>query len=201
MADRYPLAWPIGWKRTPWSSRRRAQFSSQRAPLTVADGIGRLRGELRRLGVAEGDCIISTNMPTRLDGWPYSGSREPDDPGVALYFRLKKQDRVLACDAWKRTADNLAAIAQHIDALRRIDRYGVGTLEQAFAGYTGLPAKGQTWRTTLGFTPDQAVTRDAVDDAFKARARTAHPDVQGGSHDAMASLTQAKAEAIKECVE
>jgi hypothetical protein len=32
-------------------------------------------------------------------------------------------------------ADNIAAIAAHIDAIRRQDRYGVGTLDQAFAGY------------------------------------------------------------------
>lgn len=212
-ATRYPLFWPTGWKRTRPYDRQRASFSSSRGteerlpdgrivygrrsqPVSIAIGIARLRAELGRLGVLEGDCIISTNVPTRLDGLPYSTAKEPDDPGAAVYFRLKKQDRVLACDAWTRVADNLVAIAQHIDALRRIDRYGVGTLEQAFAGYAALPAKGQTWRSTLGFPPDADVTKDAIEQAFRARARTVHPDVNGGSHDAMASLTAAKREAL-----
>ncbi len=167
-------------------------------PVSVSDAVKRLRGQLERLGVLEGDCIISTNVPTRLDGLPYSTAREPNDPGAAVYFRLKKQDRVLACDAWIRVADNLAAIAQHIDALRRIDRYGVGTLEQAFAGYTALPPKGHTWRTTLGFGPDDSVTAEAIDKAFRTRAREAHPDVIGGSHEAMAALNVARDEALQE---
>jgi hypothetical protein len=154
--------------------------------------------ELGRLGVRPGDFIVSTNLQTRLDGLPYSTAKEPADPGVAVYFRLKGADRVLACDSWDRVAGNLCAIAQHIDALRRIDRYGVGTLEQAFAGYAALPARGQTWRTTLGFAPDEAVTEERIHAAFRERAREAHPDVAGGSHEAMAALTEAKADALAE---
>ncbi len=198
MADRYPLSWPIGWKRTTRYNRKRANFSSNKLPLSVSGGLRRLLAELGRLGVREGDCIVSTNVPTRLDGLPYSNSREPDDSGVAVYFRLKKQDRVLACDTWQRVADNLAAIAQHIDALRRIDRYGVGTLEQAFAGYTALPAKGETWRAALGFGPDEPVTADRIEEAFRAKARVLHPDVPGGSHDAMTVITGARVDAHAE---
>ena len=212
--QRYPLAWPTGWKRTRAYDRRRADFSTQkktpmtqngqvsvrveRRSLTVSDALRRLLGELHRLGVSDGDAIISTNVPVRLDGLPYSGSREPDDPGVAVYFRLKRQDRVLACDTWNRVADNLAAVAQHIDALRRIDRYGVGTLEQAFAGYAALPAKGSTWRTTLGFAGDEALDAERIERAFRERAKAAHPDVIGGSHDAMASLNEARREGLAE---
>lgn len=218
MAERYPLSWPVGWKRSKGHERQRANFSTHhrtetrlsdgrvasrvdRKSVSVSDALKRLLGELRRLGVLEGDCIISTNVPTRMDGLPYSTAKEPDDPGAAVYFRLKKQDRVLACDTWTRVADNLVAIAQHIDALRRIDRYGVGTLEQAFAGYQALPPKGSTWRTTLGFALDAAVTREEVDQAFRSRARSAHPDAQGGSHDAMTSLVAARDEAFTELQE
>jgi len=197
--DRYPLSWPLGWKRTSRHDRKRASFQSARQAMTIAAGLRRLLGELGRLGVAEGDWVISTNVPTRLDGLPYAQAREPDDPGVAVYFRLKKQDRVLACDTWTRVADNLTAVAQHIDALRRIDRYGVGTLEQAFAGYQALPAKGQTWRATLGFGPTQDVSEEAIDAAYWARAKVMHPDVpQTGSHDAMATLNEARADALRE---
>lgn len=213
-AQRYPLSWPTGWGRTRGSQRQRANFSTQkrtdvrlsdntirtrteRQAVTVSAALGRLLKELRLLNVREDAVLISTNIPTRNDGLPYSSAREPEDPGAAVYFKLKGADRVLACDRWTRLGDNLTAIAQHIDAIRRIDRYGVGTLEQAFAGYVGLPAKGSTWRTTLGFKADANVNADAINAAFRERARTAHPDV-GGSHDAMASLTAAKTEGLAE---
>lgn len=210
---RYPLSWPMGWARTPEPKRQRARFGKGTRQyandgqsswvhvrqLSVADAISRLMGELGRLGVREGDVIVSTNIKVRLDGFPYSNQPEPRDVGVAVYFRLNKADRVLACDTWTRTADNIAAIAAHVVAIRAIDRYGVGTLDQAFAGYVGLPAKGSTWRTTLGFLPDAAVTLDDVNKAFRDRARGAHPDnQQTGSHDAMTSLLAAKAEAERE---
>lgn len=195
---RYPLSWPANWGRTLRAKRRRASFRSGQQAMTVSGGLRRLLAELGRLGVRDGDVVISTNVPVRLDGLPYSMARDPDDSGVAVYFRLKQQDRVLACDAWTRVADNLTAVAQHIDALRRIDRYGVGTLEQAFAGYQALPAKGQTWRTTLGFAPDAQVAMEAVERAFRERLKSAHHDAPGGSNDAMASLNLARAEAVAE---
>jgi len=214
---RYPLSWPASWKRTPPGKRRAAAFHgvrqiasayqqpgqatryyAQKTALSVGDATGRLAAELRRLGVREQDWLISSNLRTRIDGLPYADQRNPDDVGVAVYFKLRGADRVLACDAWTRVADNLAAIAAHVEAMRAIERYGVGTVEQAFADYDALPAKGSTWRTTLGFAHDQVVTLEDVDEAFKRRAREVHPDVAGGSHDAMASLTAARAEAREE---
>lgn len=193
-ATRYPLSWPTGWKRTPSYQRQRARFQSGGAALTVHRAITRLSGELARLGAR--DEILSTNMQTRLDGLPYSGQSEPADPGVAVYFTLKGQARCLACDAWTRTADNIAAIAQHIDALRRIDRYGVGTLDQAFAGYAPrLQAAPSEWWIVFGIS--RSSTRAAVEEAFTRLAKTAHPDA-GGSHDAMARLTEAKTAALRE---
>lgn len=217
-ADRYPLTWPVGWLRTQPADRKRATFGKSvtverqeknwqtghvdtiRAKRSVALGSGdaaeRLEYQLEALGASE--MILSTNQRLRLDGRPRANEVEPADVGAAVYFRLNRKDHVLACDKWDRVADNIAALAAHVDAIRRIDRYGVGSLEQAFAGYQALPAKGQTWRTTLGFAPDEAVDVDMVNRAFRERARGAHPDAPNGSHDAMASLTQAKTEALQE---
>lgn len=213
--SRYPLSWPVGWKRTPAHQRRRAAFhatsvaygsadsagvrSSYRTKrsLTVGDGLDRINGALRRLNARR--VVISSNLRTRMDGLPYaSQAKQLDDPGVAVYFTINNAPRVLACDRWLSAAENMAAIAGHIDAFRAQERYGVGTLEQAFAGYAALPPKGGTWRTTLGFAVDEVVDADQIERAFRERARTAHPDVAGGSHDAMASLTQAKSEALEE---
>jgi hypothetical protein len=205
-AQRYPLTWPLGWRRTPGPTRQHAAFTQTLRP---TDGVGtvryakvglsqatqRLEDQLGRLGAK--DALLSTNVALRMDGQPRGGQPEPLDVGVAVYFTFKGAPRCFACDRWTRVADNIVSIANHVDALRRIERYGVGTIEQAFAGYVGLPAKGQTWKTTLGFPVDATPTRDEIDEAFRDRARAAHPDRQGGSHDAMASLTRARTEAYE----
>jgi len=196
---RYPLAWPPAWRRTSPNQRQRARFESRtrqygdsgsswtkRAELSVAIAVERLMLELGRLDARE--IILSTNLLLRLDGLPRSDQREPSDPGVAVYFQLARKPRVLACDRWLRVADNLAAIAAHIFAIRAVDRYGVGTLEQAFAGYAALPAR-EEWWSILGVAPD--ATLEQAEDAFRKLARLHHPDA-GGTHDQMARLTEAR---------
>lgn len=196
---RYPLQWPVGWKRTAPAARQRARFATaryaadsnmygSRRSLTVADSLARLAHELALLGATNE--AVSTNVQVRLDGLPRSGQGEPADPGAAVYFTLKGKPRCLACDRWNRVADNLAAIAAHIEAIRAVDRYGVGTMDQAFAGYAQLRAGPTDWRSVLGLG-HYSVTMDDVDAAFKRLARTAHPDA-GGTDADMARLNQAR---------
>lgn len=202
-ATRYPLSWPRGWVRTRSRDRKRAQFARRvkhetmdykiKKELSVAQAIDRLSNELRRLAAGYNP-IVSTNIRTRLDGLPYSNAAEPEDPGVAVYFQLKGKPRTLACDRWDRVADNIAAIAAHIDAIRAVDRYGVGTLEQAFAGYAQLPAATRQWWDVLGV--DSRATIDDVDEAYRILAKTAHPDA-GGTHERMAELNAARDAARK----
>jgi len=205
-ATRYPLAWPRGWIRT--KTWRAAMFSKnprktngagimwrQREGLSVGDGLARLAGELRRLGARQ--VVISSNLRTNLDGTITSKQAKVlEDPGVAVYFRLHDQPRVLACDRWTSAADNMAAIAAHISAIRAQDRYGVGTLDQAFAGYAALPPVGGTqggdWRAELDFKPgDTPITLDVVEARYRALLKQRHPD-QGGTHDAVVRLNLAR---------
>jgi len=158
---------------------------------------------LRRLGVSSWNVIVSSNLVLGQRGMPLANQAEPRDPGVAAYFKLKDKDRVLACDRWNRTADNLAAIAAHIDAIRRVDRYGVGTLDQAFAGYSALPPPGADnrppWRKVLGLeATDGVCTGEQIQNAYRNLARRFHPDVEGGSHAAMAQLNEARDAALQE---
>lgn len=187
-APRFPLAWPDGWKRTPGAQRRVSSFRSRGAALTVAGAVERLARELRMLGAREE--TLSTNVPVGVRGYPVSTGPAPSDPGAAVYFTLKGEARCLACDKWRSVADNIAAIAQHIDALRRISRYGVGTLDQIFRGYTALPPSAVDWWLVLGVKPDATLAE--VEAAFVALAREHHPD-RGGRHEDMARLTEARA--------
>lgn len=153
--------------------------------------------QLGLLGVRDWLVIISTNVPLRKDGVPYSNQRQPIDGGAAIYFKIKDRPRVLAVDKWNRVEDNLWAIAKDIEAQRGRIRWGVGTLEQAFAGYTALPAPGTTgsaWWDALGVKHD--CTFEQAKTAFREKAFKAHPD-QGGSHDRMAWLAGAWDQARK----
>lgn len=187
-AQRYPLSWPSGWKRTDRWKRKRASFRSKGGALTMAAAIQRLSGELGRMNAA-GE-ILSTNVEIRLDGLPRSGQPEPSDPGAAVYFKLKGKPRCLACDTWDRVADNVAAIAQHIDALRRIDRYGVGTMEQAFAGYAQLPSAAGSWFIVLEFA-EPPRSWELIEARYKSLARVHHPDMAGGNTETMAKINAA----------
>lgn len=184
--DRFPLAWPPGWPRTAANARRIAKFNKKvgngRYPetkqLSVADATDRLQRELDLLRARY--VTLSTNIEPRLDGMPRSGQRDPADPGAAVYFQLKAKPIALACDRWDRVADNIAALAAHIEALRGIDRWGVGTADQAFVGYQALPAPDPWWRV-LGV--DRAAPWPDVERAYRAKARTAHPDTGGNRAD------------------
>lgn len=195
---RFPLAWPTGWVRTLRNRRLRAAFSTKQAVdgrVSVAVATARLEAELDRLGAK--NAVLSTNVSLRLDGRPRS-DQEPDDRGAAVYFSFKGRATVFACDRWDRVADNIAAIAAHIDAIRRMDRYGVGSVEQALAGYKALPADSAAdWRQVFGFTPGSVPTADALDAAYKRLAKERHPDV-GGSDEAMFHLNRSHDFAIAE---
>lgn len=203
----YPLSWPNAWPRTlphrradaPFFSVRRQSSGSgadyhswsTRGRRSMNDCSDEIIREVRAIGGQQ--LVISTNVELRNDGLPYSNRRPPDDPGAAVYFQLKGKPCVLACDKWKRVEDNLWAVAKHIEALRGQERWGVGSVEQAFAGYTALPAPGQsgapTWYNVLGVSAD--CTYELALGAYRALAREKHPDIPGGSHDAMINLNTA----------
>lgn len=192
---RFPLEWPIGWKRTKSHSRRLGKFKSGGKWISVVDATARLERELDKLGAK--NATLSTNVTLRLDGRPRSDER-PADPGAAIYFSFRGKATVLACDSYTEVADNIAALAAHLEALRAIERYGVGTIEQALAGYKALPADtAADWRAVFGFPADSTPTLDQVDQKFKAAAKERHPDV-GGTEIEMSHLNRARDYAVME---
>jgi hypothetical protein len=204
-ADAYPLAWPIGWPRTKSPSRAAFRATDVRGHrlLTIGEGRDRL---VRQLGLlCAVSPVISTNAPTRNDGMVRADANNPKDPGAAVYFRLpdtrgNMQPHVLACDRWDRLADNLAALAAHIEALRGIDRWGVGSMEQAFAGYKALYPVGarKPWWEVLAFAqqphPEQA---EMVKQRFRDLMKRHHPD-RGGNGGQAAEITEAYRQACEE---
>jgi len=169
--DAYPLSWPAGWPRTDAYRRKRSQFADR----TLAKAREFTLNELRILG-ARG-VILSTNVELRRDGLPMSGRRNPTDTGVAVYFALKGKPCVLACDLWNRVEDNLWAIGKHVEALRGQERWGVGTIEQAFAGYQALPAPVVNWWEVLGV--DRKAAWADIQAVYRIKGKISHPDNGG----------------------
>jgi hypothetical protein len=230
----YPLHWPPGWKRTPASNRVRAKFGkasrhegygeNQRwvpgRDLTIFEGTQRVLLELSRMGMsrerAQDDVVISTNLRLRLDGLPVSSQAEPADPGVAVYWQEPLGGRkVMAIDIYDRVADNLAAVAATLDAMRAIERHGgAAILERAFTGFTALPAPitagmKRHWREVLQFnegglnTPARVTGAD-VQQRYRQLATNVHPDRATDDADRekrnrdMAELNVARDEALGE---
>ena len=180
MVDAYPLAWPAGTERTKYP--KRSQFNT-----SFARARDELMKEIRLMGGR--NIIISANLTLRNDGLPYANQPQPQDPGIAVYFTLLNEPRTMCCDRWTKTVDNLQAIRLTVAALRGMDRWGVGTVEQYFSGFIALP-EAPSWYKTLGLESPDA-TANEISTAFRRKSRQAHPD-HGGTGSDMNIITQAR---------
>lgn len=180
----FPLSYPVNQPRTKKEDRKEARFITRSRGYgygasrrhSVYESAGELELEIRRMGGAS--MIISSNLRVKANGLPYSGQKQPDDPGVAVYFKWNKRDLVFACDKWTTVEDNLWAIVKHIEALRGQERWGVGSLDQAFAGYMQLPDPDQReWWEVLNVLPTAG--DDEIRQAYLRLAKQYHPDAGG----------------------
>jgi DnaJ-domain-containing protein 1 len=189
MTQAFPLQWPNGRPRVTKPKRASFKRSFTQARSELAD-------ELERLGARH--VVLSTNKELRLDGWPRADQAEPADPGVAVYFEWRGRAMTFACDRWDRVKDNINAIANTIAALRGIERWGSGEmLEQAFAGFTALPAPDHVkmWWDVLGV--DRAASLADITGAYKRLVKERHPDRPGGSTAAFQELQAAYKQAME----
>lgn len=205
--SRFPLAWPAHRPRR--AARKAGKFtmagsSGRQQPISVAAAMDRLEAEIGRLGGA--NALLSSNIDVRLDGRPRSGQGEPSDPAVVLYFTLKGKPISLPCDAYDRVAQNIAALAAHLEATRAIERHGVATGSETLQAFQALPAPDHVlpsrppWRQVLGF-PDSwpsdgmplQSARDHITRHYRAEAIKANHD-QGR----LADLNIARDAALKE---
>lgn len=208
VAFEYPLQWPAGWPRTDAAMRKPAPFFRTvergeqyryrvRVDRTEVEAGDEVLRQLCLMGALADDIVCTTDLRVRVrDQRPEARQQRIIDPGAAVYFALGKENRVLACDRWSRVADNLWAIAKHVEAIRAQERWGVGTIEQAMRAYVAIGAGGpRPWRDVLGLR--DAVSRDEVQRAYRELARQRHPDF-GGTDAAMAELNAAREAALRE---
>lgn len=214
----FPLAWPAHRPRTPDRQRKSGKFKhagSERYPrdIKLSQALERLDKEIDLLGGVYP--LLSSNVPTRLDGRPRAGQAAPQDPGVCVYFSLRGQPYALACDTYTEVEQNVAALAAHINATRAITRHGVASAEDTLQAFSALPPPGagvtpaqSSWREIMEFAPDfpgnlglsAGAIEGAIRDRFRSLSRERHPDAKGGSAEAFTELTAARDAALLELV-
>lgn len=178
---------------TPAASRRQAQFRA-----TYPATLELLWREIAALGGR--DVILQVDIAERdirTDGLPRANARYGSNPGVVVSFRSAHGPLRYATDAYTGWQDNLRAIALSLEALRAVDRYGVSTRGEQYAGWRALPAGNGT-----GFgSADQAlqwmVSYYAADrgwelaeaaslppaELYRRLAKMLHPDASGPPAD------------------
>ena len=204
----YPLTWPQGQPRTLAIHRHSSSFGENyrahgqsyisRHKISVQGATDRLDKQLQLMGINEAKYILSTNIPLKKDGWPYTRYATLEDVGVAVYFQIDGHPVSPCCDKWDRVEDNIVAIAKHIESLRGQERWGVATLKQAFAGHMALPAPvqmGEHWTSVLNLPAD--ATRDQIKARYRKMAKQHHTDA-GGDNTRMTALNVARDQALKE---
>lgn len=180
--SRFPLCWPLAIPRS--KSREPSRFKT-----TLAAALDNVEKSLQAFGKDSGtkvtDIIMSSNVTL--------GSTSPADAGVAVWFMWGGEQVCIPVDRYTTVAANLQAIHHILEARRTELRHGTLALVRAsMQGFKMLPAPYQ-WHEVLGVSP--TATKDEIEEAFKVKARTAHPDA-GGSQDEMAKLNDARTQGL-----
>lgn len=176
----YPLQWPDTMPRH--STRERSRFKT-----ALSTATNNVRKSIVAFGSDSGkpvqDLVISSNVTLGVDS--------PADPGVAVWFKWDGQQVCIAVDRYDKLEHNLQAIHHIVEGRRTEPRHGgLNIVRQTFRGFAALPGPAAPdWRSELGFPRDAKPTRDQIDAAYCAKAKTAHPD-GGGSDVAFQRLQQ-----------
>lgn len=177
-----------------------------------------LEKELRMLKYRRGSVVLQTaHSPwdVRKDGRLRSDVRRPEHPGVVLKFEVYNSDvrryeqMSFECDQFTEWKANVRAIADAMEALRKVNRYGVsggGKADAHYTGYKALPPQN-------GFTEDDFADgvlagfiahfsdyspmeilkdKEILSRAYKQAAAKLHPDKTGGSQEHFIRLQKAK---------
>lgn len=165
-------------------SRRRSQFSAS-LPTTiglVARELGHLRARQIVLQIAVREDEL------RLDGIPYANAVAAH-PGVILAFESKHGPLKYAVDTFTTWQDNLRAVGLALEALRKVDRYGVTRRGEQYTGWRAIPQRTGDFQSR-----EQAQLFIDEHGGYRAAARKFHPDNQDTGDEEMFKRLQAARE-------
>ncbi|HEX8315677.1 MAG TPA: hypothetical protein VF609_11820 [Flavisolibacter sp.] len=186
--EEFPLRWPLGY---PVTENPEPNYNFNQ--WTLAAARKELLTELNRLKPES--FVITRNNDKRKDGLTYSADNLNKIPkGVAVYFTIEGEQKVLCCDMWDNWGDNMRALTLTINALRGLERWGCSNIMKgAFSGLKELPyqtdAGDKVWQVLhLSAKP---ASWAVVEGAYKSLAKQYHPDIPGGSSDKFSELQEA----------
>lgn len=189
----YPLRWPHDWERTAPDQRSRATFgkwsSTGMKPLTVSAAVERIDAVVDLMDDLMG-FEVCTDLP------PQRGrsalAQEPEDTGAVAYWETwDGEPRCIAIDQYDRVADNLAAIAATLNAIRSVERHGgVEVMKRVFTGFAALPRTdgAKPWYEVFGCRSDEGTEK--VQALYRKFRSQHHPD-RGGDSARFAELQEA----------
>lgn len=177
--------WP--GERTPPGRQKRSTF---KASFTQTDQL--LRSELGTLNAKQVVLQLDvTPDDIRLDGQLRANAR-PRTSAVVLSFQTKQGAMSFPCDRFDRWKDNIRAIALSLEALRKIDRYGVTRNNEQYTGWTQLPPPTSVYdevadavwvADALGIPYEELNSPKALLAAIRKAERIMHPDAGGSAED------------------
>lgn len=191
---------PIGndWpgELTPSSKRRYAPFKSG-----LTDTAELLDRELRLVGAKAPVIQLALNeSQLRLDGLPRA-SAVPDHPGVIVSFDVPRVGAVrYPTDHFTSWQDNLRAVALGLEAMRKLERYGIVRDNQQYRGWKAIESRMVEMTTAVAkqvivdLLPADEVDwtdPDQVRLACQHALRLSHPDY-GGSPEVFQSVMAAR---------
>jgi hypothetical protein len=176
----------VAWPGAETKARQRGNFSAAWA--VTLDVLDR---ELHYLGAK--DVLLQVAIPAnqfRLDGFPRATARQ-EHPGIILTMNTNVGALSYPCDTFLRWEDNLRAVALALEALRKVDRYGVTKRGEQYQGFLALEARPAdewtdteavlTWlRTITDRIPAQGNTPAHL---IRLAQRRTHPDAGGTATD------------------
>jgi hypothetical protein len=123
-----------------------------------------------------------TDGQLRLDGMPRADARPAVEGVILTVIRPRgiTHDLRYPCSTFGSWQANLRAIALSLEALRKVNRYGVSKRGEQYAGWKALPA-GAPSDDDLVEKGRRIVTNQYGGDILRARIDT-HPD-RGGTHE------------------
>lgn len=183
MKFEYPLQWLPQQPRTKRPERARfGHHSISNAGVLLVD-------ELRKLGAK--NCIISTNLQTKISGGFYA-NQKVEDSGVVIYFDLNGEGKAMACDRWDKPEHNLWALNLSISAIRGLERWGGSEfLDGLFTGFKALPAPGECMNMSMQYFSD-VENLEYLNLKYKKLLKELHPDMGGNSEDFQDMMEQYK---------
>lgn len=193
-ASAFPLTWPDHIPRRT-TARDEGKF---RTSLSAA--LANVQGSLQRFAADSGKRIEGLTISSNVT----LGVTRPHDPAVAVWFTWDGLSVCIPVDRYKTVEANLQAIHHVIEARRTELRHGTLALVRAtFQGFKALPpppgAKpARPWKDVLQVGLEGRLTAADIEQVYRRLAKVRHPDVPGGSTEAMAELNAARDAALRE---